>query len=372
MIAADRPVQRRREREAAGGRCARRDHAHAARRASSTFLRPGDLVVANDAATLPASLRGVARAERRADRGAAGRPALARAGRCARVHRRRVRRRRLPHAHRGPARRRRRCMPGDRLALGPLRGDGRAHCSATRGWSSLRFDGTPDAIWAGLARARPADPVRARPRAAGAVGRVDADRRRRRSRSSRRRPASCSTGGCSRRCATRGVGVRDAHARGRHLVHRRCRTRRAACRSTSPTTSRGDRRARSRGARARGGRIVAIGTTVVRALEHAAPHAGGCGPATALATQRIGAGTPLRVVDAILSGTHEPGTSHHELLRAFADDDDAAARRRASSSARGYRTHEFGDSVLIERASSSALAKSTDSVQNHEATAAES
>ena len=33
--------------------------------------------------------------------------------------------------------------------------------------------------------------------------------------------------------------------------------------------------------------------------------------------QRSGAGTPLRVIDAILSGTHEPGTSHYELLRAF-------------------------------------------------------
>ena len=39
-----------------------------------------------------------------------------------------------------------------------------------------------------------------------------------------------------------------------------------------------------------------------------------------IATLRIGPGTPLRVVDAILSGTHEPGTSHYELLRAFTDE----------------------------------------------------
>jgi S-adenosylmethionine:tRNA ribosyltransferase-isomerase len=54
-------------------------------------------------------------------------------------------------------------------------------------------------------------------------------------------------------------------------------------------------------------------------------------------------------VDVILSGTHEQGTSHYELLRAFLDD---ATLRRTSMEldARGYRTHEFGDSVLIERA----------------------
>jgi S-adenosylmethionine:tRNA ribosyltransferase-isomerase len=43
-----------------------------------------------------------------------------------------------------------------------------------------------------------------------------------------------------------------------------------------------------------------------------------------------------------------PGTSHYELLRAFADD---ATLLRASHEldARGYRTHEFGDSVFVER-----------------------
>src|SRR5206468_1246816 len=72
--------------------------------------------------------------------------------------------------------------------------------------------------------------------------------------------------------------------------------------------------------RARGGRIVAIGTPVVRALEDAAACGGRVRAGEGLATQRIGAATRLRVVDAILSGTHEPGTSHYELLRAFTDD----------------------------------------------------
>src|SRR5258707_727118 len=56
----------------------------------------------------------------------------------------------------------------------------------------------------------------------------------------------------------------------------------------------------------------------------------------------------LRVVDAILSGTHEPSTSHYQLLRAFTDDE-TLCRANEELDARGYRTHEFGDSVLIER-----------------------
>ena len=67
-----------------------------------------------------------------------------------------------------------------------------------------------------------------------------------------------------------------------------------------------------------------------------------------IATLRIGPGTALHVVDAILSGTHEPGTSHYELLRAFTDD---ITLRRADREleAHGYRTHEFGDSVFVVR-----------------------
>jgi S-adenosylmethionine:tRNA ribosyltransferase-isomerase len=67
-----------------------------------------------------------------------------------------------------------------------------------------------------------------------------------------------------------------------------------------------------------------------------------------MATLRIGPATALRVVDAVLTGVHEPSTSHHELLRAFVDD---ATLRRVDTElmGHGYRAHEFGDSVLIER-----------------------
>jgi S-adenosylmethionine:tRNA ribosyltransferase-isomerase len=67
-----------------------------------------------------------------------------------------------------------------------------------------------------------------------------------------------------------------------------------------------------------------------------------------IADQRIGRCTPLRSVDAILSGTHETGTSHYELLRAFVTDDVLQQLTRALDT-HGYLTHEFGDSVLIER-----------------------
>jgi S-adenosylmethionine:tRNA ribosyltransferase-isomerase len=101
--------------------------------------------------------------------------------------------------------------------------------------------------------------------------------------------------------------------------------------------------------RAAGGRVIAVGTTVVRALEHAAIGRGRVRAGDGVATGRIGPETPLRVVDAILSGTHERGTSHYELLRAFQDDERLVAMA-GELDARGYQTHEFGDFVWLERA----------------------
>src|SRR6516164_6529687 len=59
-------------------------------------------------------------------------------------------------------------------------------------------------------------------------------------------------------------------------------------------------------AHAVGGRLIAIGTTVVRALEHAVSVHGLMKETTGVATNKIGPATELRAVDAILSGTHEP------------------------------------------------------------------
>lgn len=98
-----------------------------------------------------------------------------------------------------------------------------------------------------------------------------------------------------------------------------------------------------------GGRIVAIGTTVVRALEHAALAYGRVIPGEGLATNRIGPTSPLRVVDAIVSGVHESGSSHYQLLNAFQND--AVLERMAAEADRfEYRTHEFGDVVMLSAA----------------------
>jgi S-adenosylmethionine:tRNA ribosyltransferase-isomerase len=101
-------------------------------------------------------------------------------------------------------------------------------------------------------------------------------------------------------------------------------------------------------AQSRRARIVAIGTTVVRALEAAADAVGRVRAGDGITSLRVGSETPLRVVGTLLTGVHEPGESHFELLRAFASD--AALDRIFKTVVKhGYRTHEFGDSVLIER-----------------------
>jgi len=99
--------------------------------------------------------------------------------------------------------------------------------------------------------------------------------------------------------------------------------------------------------RAHGGRVVAVGTSVVRALEDAARAGRGrVGPGHGLATLRIGAATRLFAVDGLLTGLHSPGTSHFELLQAFAPAALwATAHRHASAG--GYLDHEFGDVGLL-------------------------
>lgn len=109
--------------------------------------------------------------------------------------------------------------------------------------------------------------------------------------------------------------------------------------------------------RKRGGRVIAVGTTVVRALEGAARERGVVNAGHGVARGRIGAGTELRVADMILSGIHEPGESHFELLRAFTADRVLSRIRRATVE-RDYRNDEFGDSLLLERSARATATKS--------------
>lgn len=110
--------------------------------------------------------------------------------------------------------------------------------------------------------------------------------------------------------------------------------------------------------RARGGRVISIGTTVVRALESAADERGSVRAGYGVATGRIGAGSMLNVVDAILTGVHQRGESHFDLLGAFASGR-VLDRMSAAAVAHAYRGHEFGDSVLVERAATPEPAYST-------------
>jgi hypothetical protein len=71
-------------------------------------------------------------------------------------------------------------------------------------------------------------------------------------------------------------------------------------------------------------------------------------PGEGLALQKIGHNTNLLVVDAIVSGTHESGTSHYELLRAFVPDE-TLDKLSEQLELHHYRSHEFGDSVFIEK-----------------------
>jgi S-adenosylmethionine:tRNA ribosyltransferase-isomerase len=312
---------------------------HAARIELASLLRHGDLLVANDAATLPASLHGVhERSGGVIEVRLAGRKSLQvdevreftavvfGAG----DHRTRTEDRPAPPA----------LHAGDRLRLGPLRATVLATLDHPR-LVALHFDGSPDAIWAGLARhGKPiqyahmqqplklwdvwtqvaALPAAFEPPSAGFVldwTLLDALRER----------------GVGFATLTHAAGLSstgDAALDARLPFDEPYRIPASTVRAIERT-------------RETGGRVIALGTTVTRALESAWPLRAGDG----IATQRLGPHSRLRIIDAILSGTHGPGSSHHELLRAFVSD--AVLKSTSEALERhGYLTHEFGDSVLIE------------------------
>jgi S-adenosylmethionine:tRNA ribosyltransferase-isomerase len=94
-----------------------------------------------------------------------------------------------------------------------------------------------------------------------------------------------------------------------------------------------------------GGRIVAVGTTVTRALESAV-HNGAVSAAHGWTDLVLGEQHPARVVNGLISGWHEPGASHLALLRAVAGEQLVAAAYDEAAR-RGFLWHEFGDSCLL-------------------------
>ena len=105
--------------------------------------------------------------------------------------------------------------------------------------------------------------------------------------------------------------------------------------------------AKIRQAKNSGRRIVAIGTTVVRALESIAAESGGDVIACHRYTQlRVTAGYHLQIVSGLLTGLHEPEASHLDLLTAFVPPPTLYAAYSEAIRQR-YLWHEFGDLNLI-------------------------
>ncbi|MGW3324713.1 S-adenosylmethionine:tRNA ribosyltransferase-isomerase [Streptomyces virginiae] len=99
-------------------------------------------------------------------------------------------------------------------------------------------------------------------------------------------------------------------------------------------------------ARAAGGRVIAVGTTAVRALESAADARGRVRPAAGWTDLVVTPERGVRVVDGLLTGLHEPEASHLLMLEAVAGR--AAVRLGyAEARARLCLWHEFGDVHLL-------------------------
>jgi S-adenosylmethionine:tRNA ribosyltransferase-isomerase len=95
-----------------------------------------------------------------------------------------------------------------------------------------------------------------------------------------------------------------------------------------------------------GGRVIAVGTTVVRALETAAGPDGTVTAAAGWTSRVITPAAGPRAVDGLLTGLHEPRSSHLLMLGAFGGED-LLRSCYAAAAERGYLWHEFGDVHLL-------------------------
>ena len=103
-------------------------------------------------------------------------------------------------------------------------------------------------------------------------------------------------------------------------------------------------------ARARGGRVVAVGTTVVRTLESvAAAHGGEIVPGAGRTALFITPGFRFRAVDVLLTNFHLPRSTLLLLVSAFAGRERVLAGYREAIAA-GYRFYSYGDAMLARRA----------------------
>jgi S-adenosylmethionine:tRNA-ribosyltransferase-isomerase (queuine synthetase) len=98
--------------------------------------------------------------------------------------------------------------------------------------------------------------------------------------------------------------------------------------------------------RARGGRVIAGGTTVVRALETVAAADGRVAAGAGWTSHVVTPETGVKAVDGLLTGLHEPRSSHLRMLAAFAGPDLLSRCYQAAIDV-GYLWHEFGDVHLL-------------------------
>jgi S-adenosylmethionine:tRNA ribosyltransferase-isomerase len=95
-----------------------------------------------------------------------------------------------------------------------------------------------------------------------------------------------------------------------------------------------------------GGRVIATGTTVTRALETVADANGSVTSGHGWTHLVLGPDRPARVVDGLITGWHAPGASHLLVLEAVAGAD-LVSSAYEQAVLHGYLWHEFGDSALL-------------------------
>jgi S-adenosylmethionine:tRNA ribosyltransferase-isomerase len=106
--------------------------------------------------------------------------------------------------------------------------------------------------------------------------------------------------------------------------------------------------------RARGGRVVAVGTTVVRTLESSAladpAGTGEIRPGEGATALFITPGFRFQAVDVLLTNFHLPRSTLLMLVSAFADGTERVLAAYREAVEAGYRFYSYGDAMLVERA----------------------
>jgi S-adenosylmethionine:tRNA ribosyltransferase-isomerase len=98
--------------------------------------------------------------------------------------------------------------------------------------------------------------------------------------------------------------------------------------------------------RTRGGRVVAVGTTSLRALESAADEHGSITAGQRDTRLFLVPGSPFRVTDALLTNFHLPRSTLLMLVAAFAGRE-RVLRLYREALERGYRFFSYGDAMLL-------------------------